>query len=125
MWQKIRKVLLILLVTAATLLLVSPVAFSAEVLPTAGDSYPKALFALAAMIGAALSIGVAGCGVGIGMGAAINGATGAVGRNPGAQAKIMMTMIIGLAMAESVAIYGLVISMILIYANPFMSYFLG
>jgi F-type H+-transporting ATPase subunit c len=48
-----------------------------------------------------------------------------VGRNPGVQGKIMMVMLVGMAMAESIAIYALVISLILLYANPFMRYFLG
>jgi F-type H+-transporting ATPase subunit c len=59
------------------------------------------------------------------MGTAINGATSAVGRNPGVQGKIMMTMMVGLAMAESVAIYALVIALVLLFANPYTRYFLG
>ena len=35
----------------------------------------------------------------------------------------MMVMLVGMAMAESVAIYALVISLILLYANPYMRYF--
>jgi F-type H+-transporting ATPase subunit c len=34
-------------------------------------------------------------------------------------------MLIGMAMAESIAIYALVISLVLLFANPFMRYFLG
>jgi F-type H+-transporting ATPase subunit c len=37
----------------------------------------------------------------------------------------MMTMMVGLAMAESVAIYALVIALVLLYANPYTRYFLG
>jgi F-type H+-transporting ATPase subunit c len=48
-----------------------------------------------------------------------------VGRNPGVQGKIMMTMLIGMAMAESIAIYALVVALVLLFANPFMRYFLG
>jgi len=36
-----------------------------------------------------------------------------------------MTMMIGLAMVESVAIYALVITLILLYANPFKAAVLG
>ena len=64
-------------------------------------------------------------GAGAGIGNAANGACQAVGRNPGVQGKIMMVMLVGMAMAESIAIYALVISLILLYANPFVSYFLG
>jgi F-type H+-transporting ATPase subunit c len=122
---KFGKKLLTLLVAAGALLVSSPLVYAAEALPGAGESYTKALFAVGAMLAAGLSIGVAGLGVGVGMGNAINGATSAVGRNPGVQGKIMMTMMVGLAMAESVAIYALVISLVLLYANPYTRYFLG
>jgi F-type H+-transporting ATPase subunit c len=125
MLGKFGKKLLTLLVAAGALLVSSPLVYAAEVLPGAGESYTKALFAVGAMLAAGLSIGVAGLGVGVGMGNAINGATSAVGRNPGVQGKIMMTMMVGLAMAESVAIYALVISLVLLYANPYTRYFLG
>ncbi|MBW2683805.1 MAG: ATP synthase F0 subunit C [Deltaproteobacteria bacterium] len=63
-------------------------------------------------VGAALSIGLAGLGAGIGI--------GSVGNNPEVQPKLMVFMILGMALAESVAIYGLVISLILLYANPLL-----
>jgi F-type H+-transporting ATPase subunit c len=69
-------------------------------------------------IGAALSIGLAGLGAGIGIGNVGNGATQGLARNPEVQPKLMTFMILGMALAESVAIYGLVISLILLYANP-------
>lgn len=69
-------------------------------------------------IAAALSVGVAALGCGIGMGTAVGGATTGTARNPEASGKITVTMIIGLALIESLTIYGLVISLILLYANP-------
>jgi F-type H+-transporting ATPase subunit c len=69
-------------------------------------------------IGAALSIGMAGLGAGIGIGNIGNGATQGLARNPEVQPKMMTFMILGMALAESVAIYGLVVSLILLYANP-------
>lgn len=71
-------------------------------------------------IGAALSIGLAGLGAGIGIGSIGQGATMGLARNPEVQPKLMVFMILGIALAESIAIYGLVISLILLYANPFM-----
>ena len=50
---------------------------------------------------------------------AIKGALEGVARNPGASGKILTTMLIGLAMIESLAIYVFVIAMILLFANPF------
>ena len=71
-------------------------------------------------IAAALSVGVAALGCGIGMGAGIGGACSGIARNPEASGKITVTMIIGLALIESLTIYGLVISLILLFANPLM-----
>ena len=42
-----------------------------------------------------------------------------VARNPGASGKILTTMLIGLAMIESLAIYVFVVAMIILFANPF------
>ena len=71
-------------------------------------------------IGAGLSIGLAAVGAGIGIGLVGQGATTGLARNPEVQPKLMVFMILGMALAESVAIYGLVISLILLYANPLM-----
>ena len=57
-------------------------------------------------------------GAGLGIGQATGGASNAVGRNPEAQGKIMLTMMVGMAMTESVAIYALVVSLVILYANP-------
>jgi F-type H+-transporting ATPase subunit c len=56
------------------------------------------------------------------MGNGLNGATKAVGRNPEAQGKILLTMMVGLAMIESLAIYSLVVALIVLYANPLLKY---
>lgn len=64
------------------------------------------------------AIGVAALGTGIGMGNAINGALQGTARNPEAGGKIMTTMIIGLALIESLCIYALVISFILVFKLP-------
>ncbi|MFB3925231.1 MAG: ATP synthase F0 subunit C [Syntrophales bacterium] len=124
MFRRLGKTLLTLLTAAAATLLASPIAYSAEALP-AGESYTKVLFAIGAMIAAGFSIGVGAVGAGLGIGTAASGACTAVGRNPGVQGKIMMTMLVGMAMAESIAIYALVVSLVLLYANPFMRFFLG
>jgi F-type H+-transporting ATPase subunit c len=124
MLRKTGKTLLTLFSTMAALLLSSQFVWAAEAIP-AGESYTKVLFAIGAMLGAGLAMGVGAVGAGLGIGTATNGACQAVGRNPGVQGKIMMTMLIGMAMAESIAIYALVISLVLLFANPFMRYFLG
>jgi len=102
----------------AVLLVVAPVVFAAEA--TAAGTSDSVLLSIAAMIGAGLAIGLGAIGAGAGIGSATNGACQAVGRNPGVQGKVMTVMLIGMAMAESVCIYALVIAFILLYANPFM-----
>jgi len=124
MLQKIEKGLFTLVISSAVLLLNSPFVLAAEALPAGGESYTKVLFAVGAMIAAGFAIGVGAVGAGLGIGTAASGACSAVGRNPGVQGKIMMTMLVGMAMAESIAIYALVVSLVLLYANPFMKYFL-
>ncbi|OGR00317.1 MAG: ATP synthase F0 subunit C [Deltaproteobacteria bacterium RIFOXYD12_FULL_55_16] len=71
-------------------------------------------------IAAAMSVCIAAFGCGIGMGAGINGACSGIARNPEASGKITVTMIIGLALIESLTIYGLVVSLILLFANPLL-----
>ena len=83
---------------------------------TASTDANLALICLAA----ALSVGIAALGCGIGMGSGINGACSGIARNPEASGKITVTMIIGLALIESLTIYGLVISLILLFANPLL-----
>ncbi|ABA87279.1 ATP synthase F0, C subunit [Syntrophotalea carbinolica DSM 2380] len=58
-------------------------------------------------------------GTAIGQGLAVKSALEGVARNPGASGKILTTMMIGLAMVESLAIYVFVVSMIILFANPF------
>jgi len=68
---------------------------------------------LAAGIGMALGT----LGTGIGQGLAVKSAVEGVSRNPGASGKILTTMMIGLAMIESLAIYALVVCLIILFAN--------
>ncbi len=73
----------------------------------------------ASAIGAGLAM-IAGIGPGVGQGYAAGKAAEAVGRQPEAQSDITRTMILGAAMAESTGIYGLVVALILLFANPFI-----
>jgi F-type H+-transporting ATPase subunit c len=84
--------------------------------------YTKAIIIGCSLLAAGLAIAFGTIGTGNGMGAGLNGATNAVGRNPEAQGKILLTMMVGLAMIESLAIYALVVALILLYANPLLKY---
>ncbi|RLB09983.1 MAG: ATP synthase F0 subunit C [Deltaproteobacteria bacterium] len=102
------------------LLLSAPSVFAAE----AGNELVMAsgLWVFVAIaIGCGLGIGIAAHGTGIGMGNAINGALQGTARNPEASGKIMTTMIIGLALIESLCIYALVICFILVFKIPDLS----
>ena len=66
-----------------------------------------ALGAGMAMIGAS--------GVGAGQGVAAGRAAEAVGRNPEAESKIRSMLILGMGIAESAAIYALIISILLLF----------
>ncbi|MFP3928818.1 MAG: ATP synthase F0 subunit C [Desulfobacteraceae bacterium] len=69
-------------------------------------------------IACGFGIGVAALGTGLAMGNAINGALQGTARNPEAGGKIMTTMIIGLALIESLCIYALLICLILAFKIP-------
>ena len=73
----------------------------------------EAIIRAASAVGAGLAM-IAGIGPGIGQGYAAE----AVGRQPEAKGDITSTMLFGCAVAESTGIYGLVVAMILLFANP-------
>lgn len=64
-------------------------------------------------IAVALAIGIGAVGPGIGIGIIAGKALEAIGRNPEATSKIQTNMILGIAFAEAIAIYALVIALIL------------
>ena len=61
-------------------------------------------------INGSFTLGVAGAGAGIGIGLIGFSAAQAVGRNPGAFGNILVISIIGMALAEAIAIYALVLA---------------
>jgi F-type H+-transporting ATPase subunit c len=61
----------------------------------------------------ALAIGLGAIGPGLGIGIAAGQAFNAIGRNPEAEPLIRVNMFIGLAFAEAIAIYALVIAFVL------------
>ncbi len=100
-------------------MLFASLAMAAE--PAAGSiDYTKAIVLASSVIAAGLAVGFGAIGAGMGMGQGLGGATTAVGRNPEAQGKVLLTMMVGLAMIESLAIYTLVIALVIIYANPLL-----
>lgn len=64
-------------------------------------------------LGTALAIGIGAIGPGIGIGIIAGKALEAIGRNPEASNKIQTNMILGIAFAEAIAIYALVVALII------------
>lgn len=104
--------------TLAVLFTGASMAFAEEAATGKGGREGIVLAAL--FIAAGLGMGLGAFGPGIGQGNAVRGAVEGIARNPGASGKILTTMLVGLAMIESLAIYALVIALILLFANPFV-----
>ncbi|TMC20580.1 MAG: ATP synthase F0 subunit C [Chloroflexi bacterium] len=66
-----------------------------------------------APLAVALAIGLGAIGPGIGIGIAAGQAMNAIGRNPEAEPVIRTNMILGLAFAEAIAIYALLIAFLI------------
>ena len=115
----VKKGVIGILVLILTLGMFSP-AFAAE-----GDKAASVWIYFAVAIACGFGIGVAALGTGLGMGNAINGAMQGTARNPEASGKIMTTMIIGLALIESLCIYALLICLMMITKIPALDKFLG
>jgi F-type H+-transporting ATPase subunit c len=77
------------------------------------------------IITAGITIAIGSIGPAIGEGMALARALGAIAQQPDEANTITRTLFVGLAMVESTAIYCLVISVILIFANPFWNYVLS
>jgi F-type H+-transporting ATPase subunit c len=100
------------LILAAAAVLVPGVALAADA--TTGGSLVGPFAVIAAGLGMALAAGLCA----LGQGRAVASAVDAMGRQPGAAARIQTAMIIGLALIESLAIYTLVVAMILLFVQP-------
>jgi F-type H+-transporting ATPase subunit c len=78
--------------------------------------------AVASIVLAGITTGFGTMGPAFSEGRAVAAALGALAQQPDASATITRTLFVGLAMVESTAIYCFVVSMILIFANPFWTY---
>jgi F-type H+-transporting ATPase subunit c len=80
------------------------------------------IIAVASIVTAGLTIAIGSIGPAFGEGRAVAIALSSLAQQPDASATITRTLFVGLAMVESVAIYCFVVSMILIFANPFWNH---
>lgn len=75
----------------------------------------------ASVIAAGIAVGLAAIGPGIGQGQAAGSAVEGIARQPEVEDKIRGTLLLSLAFMEALTIYGLVVALSLIFANPFTS----
>ena len=80
------------------------------------------IIAIASIITAGFTTALGCLGPAIGEGRAVSSALTSLAQQPDAAPTITRTLFVGLAMIESIAIYCFVVSMILIFANPFWSH---
>lgn len=80
------------------------------------------VIAIVSIVTAGLSISIGVIGPAIGQGRAVSSALSSLAQQPDASSTITRTLFVGLAMIESIAIYCFVISIILIFANPFWTH---
>ena len=81
------------------------------------------LIAVGSIVVAGLTIAVGSIAPALGEGRAVAQALSAIAQQPDASNTITRTLFVGLAMVESTAIYCFVVSMILLFANPFWNYY--
>jgi F-type H+-transporting ATPase subunit c len=94
-----------LVLVGGSVLMFASMAFAQEHgATTSGDAY--------ASLGAALAIGLAAFGGSLGQGKTAAAALEGIARNPAAQGKIFVPMIIGLALIESLVLYAFVIAFV-------------
>ena len=79
------------------------------------------LLALVSVASAAVAIAVGAAGAAIGESRIASAAMDALARQPDEASSITRTLFVSLAMVESTAIFCLVIALILLFANPFVT----
>ncbi|HPI91886.1 MAG TPA: F0F1 ATP synthase subunit C [Deltaproteobacteria bacterium] len=80
--------------------------------------------AIASIITAGVTMALGAIGPALSEGIAAKQAVSAIAQQPDEKNTITRTLFVSLAMIESIAIYCFVISMILIFANPFWDHFI-
>ncbi len=81
------------------------------------------IIAVVSIATAGLTTGIGVMMPAIGQGRSISSALNSMAQQPDSASTITRTLFVGLAMLESLSIYCFVISMILIFANPFWNHF--
>lgn len=82
------------------------------------------IIGMVSIITAGITIAIGSLGPAFAEGKAVATALSALAQQPDASSTITRTLFVGLAMIESTAIYCFVVSMILLFTNPFWNYFI-
>ena len=80
------------------------------------------LIGMISVIAAGLTIAIGSIGPALGEGRAVAQALSSIAQQPDEANTITRTLFVGLAMVESTAIYCFVVTMIIIFGNPFWNY---
>jgi F-type H+-transporting ATPase subunit c len=107
-----RKKVAISVLTVLVVLGISAVAFAAD---GSADVQAKADISKWAALAGGLGIAIAAFGGALGQGRAAAAALDGIARNPSAADKLFTPMILGLALIESLVIYALIISFVLVF----------
>ena len=83
------------------------------------------IIGLVSIITAGFTIAIGGMMPSLAEGRAVAKALDAIAQQPDASSTVSRTLFVGLAMIEPTLIYCFVVSMILIFANPFWNHFIG
>lgn len=83
------------------------------------------LIAVASIVTAGLCMAVGSIAPALGEGRALSQALSSIAQQPDETNAITRTLFVGMAMVESTGIYCFVVTMILIFANPFWNHFLS
>ena len=111
-----KKLSLVIVLTMLLVLGLTGLAMAAEADSAVKVAGLKVFYAI--VLAAGFGMAAAAIGTGLAQGIAIKGAVEGTARNPEASGSITVTMLIGLAMIESLAIYTLVVALILVFAFP-------
>ncbi len=85
----------------------------------------EVMIGIASVVTAGVTIAIGSIGPALGEGRALAEALRAIAQQPDESGSITRTLFVGLAMIESTAIYCFVVSMILLFANPFWNQLVG
>lgn len=85
----------------------------------------QALIGMTSIVTAGVTIAIGSVGPALGEGRALAEALRAIAQQPDESGTIIRTLFVGLAMVESTAIYCFVVTMILLFANPYWNHYVA